>query len=254
VLEGTIELAAMRAWPAFHEERLGGWMLRFADGFTKRANSATLLEPTLLDAERDVAACEARFAARDLPCVFRLPSFSTPPALDAMLDARGYRTADASLTLHRPIDGTARAPASGVRPASVEDWFAAYCRLRATTVQKEATHLRLLRSIQPPCFFATVGERDGIVACGLGVADGGLVGLFDLFTAPSHRGRGIGRALVSEILRWGHRNGAGAAYLQVVEANQAARRLYQSLGFSELYGYWYRVPSLAAHAAPSRGG
>ncbi|MBO0869445.1 MAG: GNAT family N-acetyltransferase, partial [Micromonosporaceae bacterium] len=35
-----LELAADRAWPAPETERLGGWLLRAADGFTGRANSA----------------------------------------------------------------------------------------------------------------------------------------------------------------------------------------------------------------------
>lgn len=36
----ALELAADEAWPAPTRERLGGWLLRSADGWTGRANSA----------------------------------------------------------------------------------------------------------------------------------------------------------------------------------------------------------------------
>jgi RimJ/RimL family protein N-acetyltransferase len=35
--------------------------------------------------------------------------------------------------------------------------------------------------------------------------------------------------------------GAHTVYLQVVEANSAARRLYDGLGFAAAYRYWYRM-------------
>ena len=50
--------------------------------------------------------------------------------------------------------------------------------------------------------------------------------------APAHRGVGAGTALLSAVLREGARLGAQRASLEVRRSNDAARRLYERLGFS----------------------
>jgi GNAT superfamily N-acetyltransferase len=68
----------------------------------------------------------------------------------------------------------------------------------------------------------------------------GLLGLFDLVTAPNRRNRGYGSALLRRTLLWGARLGAEEAYLQVLEGNAAAERIYDRAGFEIVYRYHYR--------------
>src|SRR3989442_5486200 len=53
-----------------------------------------------------------------------------------------------------------------------------------------------------------------------------------LAVMPAHRGTGAGTTLLREILREGARMGARRATLEVRRSNEAARRLYERLGFS----------------------
>jgi ribosomal protein S18 acetylase RimI-like enzyme len=82
-------------------------------------------------------------------------------------------------------------------------------------------------------------EATWLVACGdccCGTVQGirersGRGAIQNLGVIPSHRGRGIGSALVLQALHGFRRAGLGAAVLEVTAQNDAAVRLYRRLGF-----------------------
>lgn len=61
--------------------------------------------------------------------------------------------------------------------------------------------------------------------------NGGIGAIQNVGVTPEHRGQGIGRALVIQALRGFIECGMGRAVLEVTAANEAAVRLYLSLGF-----------------------
>jgi ribosomal protein S18 acetylase RimI-like enzyme len=56
--------------------------------------------------------------------------------------------------------------------------------------------------------------------------------IFLLYVAPSHRRRGIGRALMEQAEAWARARGDRKIGLQVFATNAAATELYESLGYS----------------------
>jgi ribosomal protein S18 acetylase RimI-like enzyme len=60
--------------------------------------------------------------------------------------------------------------------------------------------------------------------------------LEELYVVPDRRGRGIGRALMEEVLELAARRGADRIDLGTSEDDVAARSLYESLGFSNRDG------------------
>ena len=58
--------------------------------------------------------------------------------------------------------------------------------------------------------------------------------LYNVAVHPSWRGRGLGRWLMQMVLERGRRQGAQTVLLEVRRGNEAARRLYESLGFTVL--------------------
>jgi len=99
-----LERLAFRARPALETIEIDGWVLRFAGGYTKRANSVNPQFSSTLPAEEKIARCESEYRARGLPTIFRLTPFSQPPELDEILERSGYTLLDRSVVLTAPLD------------------------------------------------------------------------------------------------------------------------------------------------------
>lgn len=236
----SLERAAMSAWPALETVEDGGWVLRFAGGYTRRANCATALGPDGGDLGARIAWCEDAFTRRSLPPIFRLLSAGGPAGLDAALGAAGYARGDEALVMALDLAGARLGAAPVPESLPLDPWLDLHDRFGGRLGAQRETHRAMLDLIPGKRLLGVVRADGPPAGCGLAVADGPLLGLFDLAVDPALRGRGLGRRLVDGLLRWGAGRGARSAYLQVLAAN-AAVRLYERTGFREVYRYWYRV-------------
>ncbi len=254
----TLEMALRSGWPASHDVEQHGWALRVGDGYSKRANSVWPLageasdstqQPDAVRAAR-IEAAEARYAAAGLPCVFRLTDAVPTPQLEAALAARHYLLADPTQVLTRELtdttDTTNTAAPANFKLLSAPQWTAEHARLAGLSARDARRHAALLgRMLRPPIFGAITRHSDQrpqrIVAVGLAVITADCVGVFSVVTDPTARRAGHGRALMTGLIHEAGRHGGRIMYLGVLDQNQAARRLYDALGFAPAYRYWYRV-------------
>jgi GNAT superfamily N-acetyltransferase len=232
----------LNAWPALQQSFLDGWILRFAKGFTKRSNSIVPLYPSLQPLSEKIRYCENLYAREQLQTIFRLTSIAHDSAnLDQILAERGYRVDETSLVLSTPLIAQPLHPDLNMLP--VDQWLSVYCELTGMPEPARSLHGLILKSIGGECGFGVLMAGDKPVACGLAVVERELVGLFDIFTHTDARNAGHGANIVKSLLAWAAGQGATRAYLQMVQDNTAAAALYESLGFSEIYRYWYRIGS-----------
>jgi len=236
-----LELTMFRAWPSFEAIDYDGWVLRFADGYTKRANSVNPHFGSSLPLEAKIATCEAAYRERGLPTIFRLTLFSQPEGLDERLAALGYETLDPTLVMTRSLDCTSGDEICSELIVSGEDWFDAFDELRKPETFERDAHRRIIESSEGERVFAAISVDGKPRACGLGVLVDGAIGLFDLFTRESYRGGGLASSIVRLILQWVCESEATTRFLQVHSQNFPARRLYERFGFEVAYPYWYRI-------------
>jgi GNAT superfamily N-acetyltransferase len=238
----ALEQRMFRAWPALETLESRGWVQRFADGYTKRANSINALAPEAQFTPEIREGLEAPYRARGLPPVWRLTPL-TPAEADPSLARLGYRRIDQSLVQAAPLDRRFLAdPEVQIAPVPSSDWLAHFALHSPVAPAHREAMTRMLTSIPAPVGFARVELAGRFAGFALGVVDGDHVGLFDVLVAPNARRQGLARRLTQSIGAWGRTHGARFMYLQVVATNIAALPLYASLGFASVYSYAYRVP------------
>ena len=242
----ALEELAVNAWPALQTLHYDGWVLRFAEGYTKRANAVHPLYPGVEAIEPKIEFCECVYQEKGQNVVFKMTSGSSTQHLDRVLSDRGYIHDSLTSVQTLTLDGVGEKVNLGcatMESTASETWLTTCCQMNQINDRNKGILQRMLGNIIPAKCFATIYHDDTVVACGLGVRQGEHVGLFDLVVHPSYRGQGYGTQLVLNLLAWGRQGNARRAYLQVMLNNSPALHLYQKVGFREQYQYWYRIKS-----------
>ena len=239
----TLEEMTLNHWQPLTTTLYDGWVLRFADGYTKRANSVSPLFTSTLPLHQKIAACEDTYTKQGLPTIFKLTPFSVPAELDAELNRRGYHVVEPSMVLTLSLSGlppTPKETTATIRPLS-ENWIQRFSGLVQLEEKHQQTMARMLSGIVAKAGYLLLYQGDTVVGCGLGIVEGDYIGLYDIVIDSNLRNRGLGEQLLLHLLHWGREHGASRSYLAVVQANAPALRLYAKLGYTEAYQYWYRV-------------
>jgi GNAT superfamily N-acetyltransferase len=239
-----MEELSMNAWPALRQLFHDGWVLRFADGYTGRANSVHPLYEGTVDVAAKLEFCRRRYARAGIPLLFRMTAAAQPLTLDDRLEQLGFRafnhTSVQVKDLVQDDDTSANGGDASGTESRTEAWTEAVARFKAISPRQATKLAAILDHLTSPAHFATVYEAGEPVACGLAVVADDWAGLFDIVTREDRRRRGYGGRVMRHLVGWARRQGATRAYLQVMLHNAPALRLYERLGFREAYRYWYR--------------
>ena len=240
----TIEEISLNALPCLQQILGDGWVLRFAEGYTKRANSVTPLYPGLQDLSQKIHRCEEIYRRFKLKPTFHLTNTPQLETLDRTLEQLGYSKQDSVSVRVQDIsdnDISNNSLFPTIAYELSEEWLDHYVHAVDLPIQHWNTLSTMLEIIPNPTCYAWLKDRHRFCSCGLGVLENGYLGLFFIATAKKQRGKGYAGQLISAMLDWGKYNGANKAYIQVETNNQAGINLYNKLGFAEVYQYFYRI-------------
>ncbi|WP_072690990.1 N-acetylglutamate synthase, CG3035 family [Rhodococcus marinonascens] len=241
----SLELASADGWPGVEHAWIDGWLARYGQGFTGRANSATPLgDPgtvgNLNDSSRGstLARLRAWYDERGLPLRLLIP--------DRLADVPlGWNVRDEVVVMAADIESLALP--QGPRSAIVADhpdpkWLALY-HYRGSAPNFAVD---VLNSVNNGSLgFGRIEAADSaLLAVARGsvtsAPDGRLrVGLTAVEVAEAHRRQGIGTLICGDMINWGRERGATQAYLQVAGENEGAQAMYRSIGFLAHHHYRY---------------
>ncbi|MGC4755329.1 GNAT family N-acetyltransferase [Micromonospora trifolii] len=245
----ALERAADEAWPAPTRGRLGDWLLRSAEGWTGRANSALPIGDPDRPLAAAVDAVERWYAERGQPALINTPLPLAAP-VGAELDARGWGTRPPTLVQTAPLPLPASTPAGGqadlwggavveLAAAPSDEWLAIAAGRKGGLPDAARHVLTAVDQVR----FAHVYADGALVAVGRGTVtgQGRWLGLSLIEVVPAVRRQGLARRVIHELASWGVSGGATHAFLQVEQRNAAAVALYQRLGLVTHHTYLTRV-------------
>jgi N-acetylglutamate synthase len=248
-----LERVAAQHWRGTEEEWLGDWLLRAADGFTGRANSALPLGDPDVPLEDAVAAVTRWYRTRGLAPMIAVPlplqRAEAGDKLDIFLSERAWVTRSSPafvMTAHlkqvSPPPELACDMAFQVDAEPDDAW------LRMYHYRGQAQQPPIIRKLLVSAGFqafasirAGAGAGADAIAVGrLSIADG-WAGITAVEVDPAYRRRGLGSALTLAICAEAAARDVSQVFLQVETSNTAAQALYERCGFQYSHRYHYRV-------------
>ena len=237
-----LEPCAIAAWPARDTLEIGGWLLRFTDGYSHRGNSVSARAFWGGDLDAQVALAEIAYFTRGLSPMFQITPVSQPSGLEEFLIERGYVSEAPTHVM------TAELPA--IKPGGSDALISDEPSAAFKSLVLSGSHsygdgcerLDVLSRIEATRIFATIGGNGEAAACGMCVVMDGWGGINLMRTQPQLRRKGFGMEILSALARAARDKGATRLYLQVEDGNPAARALYAKAGFKDAYPYrFYRA-------------
>lgn len=245
----------MNSWPAHHYYFLHGWILRFTDGVTSRANSIFPLHYTgdLNELDKDITLAEKAYQAYNLPTIFTIPDFFEPNNLAVKLLEHGYQQlgcithtliASAQELRNEAINEEITYIIYSKREKVISNFLGKYSK-RDQSAQKVLDTLAN-RIVIPQKRFIIAEHENTVVGTLMGILDPhGFLYIADVLVAPNFRKQYIATSMFFKIINdWAIPNGVNTIWLQVEIENNEAMNLYTKLGFEKAYSYYYLEKSL----------
>ncbi len=199
-----LEALAYNAWPALQTVLADGWVIRFSEGYTKRANSAAAFADAAAPVRAVAPFVEAIYARHGIVPTFRSSPLADPDDHAWLLQA-GYSAFDQSIVMTADLAAGRADQAVRLLAEPSLEWLEGFAAGNRYGPTVRPTLERMLAAIRPRTAYATLADDGRSTAYGLAVNEREWLGLFDILVEAPYRGLGQGRRLVRTLLNWGRR-------------------------------------------------
>ncbi|MFW9826266.1 MAG: GNAT family N-acetyltransferase [Candidatus Thorarchaeota archaeon] len=245
----------MNSWPAHHYYFLNGWIMRFTDGVTSRANSVFPVNYTgnLNAIDEDIEFVEKAYNMFNLPAMFTLPDYFEPKDLEEKLLEHGYREVGCiTYTMISPIQQLRKETINrditfNFYSKRINKFSKFLAKYSSRNQNAQVVLNALVKRIIIPKIKCIIAELNNtVVGTLMGILDPhGFLYIVDMLVHPEFRQQKIATSMFWKLINeWGIKNGAKTIWLQVESENVKAVKLYFKLGFEKAYSYRYFAKTL----------
>jgi ribosomal protein S18 acetylase RimI-like enzyme len=224
-----MERAHVLAWPALNTAVVDGWLWRSSGGGSQRANSVSTIDFIGSDIDGAMTDVQARYRLQGAPARFQTFDETSPNGLVSVLQARGYRETEPTVTMFKRAGGGLYRADVDVRNSASPEWRS--CYLGEIAENRRIINASILDRIPEPRAFFGYRQGTQIISTALCVAGFGCAVIECVTTRLDARRRGAARAVLTALETWAARQAVDWIALQVVATNTPAVRLYEQLGF-----------------------
>ena len=233
------EEISSNAHVALNTMQYDGWLIRFANGHTNRANSVSVIYPSTISFDVKVPYCEEIYKKAGLPCVFKLTEKDSE--LNDYLEAHGYEVVTPTDVMLLDLEDKAFQKGECIfSKEPTEEWLQAYFTFEGfTDITKQETFRQMLSKVLVDTIYCSMIKEGEVTACASAAIEQGYMLLQNVVVSPAYRGQGFGKKVCESLIAQAKESGAHYTYLQVVRGNATAVNMYLKLGYERVYTYWY---------------
>lgn len=239
----------INSWPAKHYYFLNGWILRFTEGVTSRANSVFPIRytGTQMSIDNDLELVEKAYKAHGLKAVFTIPDFHEPKNLREKLLNRGYQAYNHTSALGIKIEDIQPKKINEdfeyfffkTRVKEISDFLARYSKWNEDE-QNIIQEINQRIIIPKKCYMLTKFNKKVIGTLLAVLVPQGYLYIGDVFIHPDYRKQHIATSMLIKLIdEWAVLHGVIFIWLQVERDNIKALNLYHKFGMKKLYDYYY---------------
>ena len=237
----------LNSWPAKDYYFINGWILRFNDGITDRANSVVPLSYWGKNVNNDIDEVERIYEKVDLTPSFMIFDYCEPKILKSLLIERGYALVSPTEVMITKLKALNFSKIDEIYNYALLDFRTSeFSRFISNFTHWTDNDQRAIKEINekikiPEKKYLLVKSDEEVIASLMAVLVGRkFLYVADVLVHPNYRQKKIATTMLYRLLEdWAIKKEAQYIWLQVEESNKIAHKMYDNLGMTPLFKYAY---------------